>query len=315
MNWTVPGIISILILLSSPFSYGQEAPAENTSVRKNAISFNILGVTPLVGITYERVLSKKLSIELGVGFPSIGGGIKFFPWNMGTNKLLFYTGFMDSHEPFEDFSLIVDYPNIAYIPFGISYFGKHGIHWGLDVGPAIALIPAEADGYLIPYGNFKVGYRFPKTDKQGSNEADKPVQETPDEDAKLRKNAISLNILGATPLIGITYERVVSNKISIEFGLGLPSVSVGTGFKVFPNNIKMKKLMFHTGLINTFFALEPFGIFVGYYDIVYVPIGISYFGRYGFNFGLDLGPGLFIDPVDEFVLLGGNGNLKLGFRF
>jgi len=47
-------------------------------IRKNAISFNLLGTTPVIGLTYKRIVSNHVSLEVGVGLPSIGIGAKVF---------------------------------------------------------------------------------------------------------------------------------------------------------------------------------------------------------------------------------------------
>jgi hypothetical protein len=44
--------------------------------RKNAISFN--RDLSVIGITYERIVSEYVSLEVGVGLPSIGIGAKIF---------------------------------------------------------------------------------------------------------------------------------------------------------------------------------------------------------------------------------------------
>ena len=43
--------------------------------------------------------------------------------------------------------------------------------------------------------------------------------------------------------------------------------------------------------------------------VVYLPIGISYYSKKGFNFGIDLGPGR---AYERFIPYG---NLKFGYRF
>ncbi|MFQ3214703.1 MAG: hypothetical protein ACI9C9_002243, partial [Marivirga sp.] len=69
--------ILVIILLSSAFSLNaQNNTHTEIPLKKNAISFSILGVTPALGLVYERIISKKVSTELGVGFLSLGAGIK-----------------------------------------------------------------------------------------------------------------------------------------------------------------------------------------------------------------------------------------------
>ena len=123
----------------------------------------------------------------------------------------------------------------------------------------------------------------------------------------LRKNAISFTFFGATPILGITYERVLAKKLSLEIGVGLPSI--GLGLKIFPRNIRVNKAMFHIGITATYFASQESEMTPPPSLVVYVPIGVSYYGKKGFNFGFDLGPGLAYQRVIPY------GNLKFGFRF
>ncbi len=125
--------------------------------------------------------------------------------------------------------------------------------------------------------------------------------------SKIKKNAISANLLGTAPVLGITYERLLSQYTSIEVGLGL--FSLGTGVKVYPWKAKTGKVVFHTGGTVTYFVF-PLG---GEVVIAYVPIGFSFFSSGGFNFGLDIGPGYYGEDDDDYVSV--YGNLKVGFRF
>jgi hypothetical protein len=48
--------------------------------------------------------------------------------------------------------------------------------------------------------------------------------------------------------------------------------------------------------------------------IIYVPIGLSYYGLKGFNFGIDVGPGINTGHKDGTIIIPYAG-LKLGKRF
>jgi hypothetical protein len=63
------------ILLCSTAAFAQEKSDSFGGIRKNAISFNR---TSRHGITYERIVSEYVSLEVGVGLPSIGIGAKIF---------------------------------------------------------------------------------------------------------------------------------------------------------------------------------------------------------------------------------------------
>ena len=127
-------------------------------IKKNSISFNIAGTTPALGLTYERVLSNKILLEVGLGVPSVGLGIKVYPFNITNQKLMFHTGItslliaMGGDLYYRSF--------ITYIPFGISYYVKTWINIGFDAVPAIGIDPDHGDRTIFPYGNIKLGYRF-----------------------------------------------------------------------------------------------------------------------------------------------------------
>lgn len=121
---------------------------------------------------------------------------------------------------------------------------------------------------------------------------------------EIRKNAISANLLGSSSIVGLTYERLLSERISAEFGAGY--LGVGAGLKIFTSGVKEDKTMFHTGATVTFYTeLEA--------TIAYIPIGSSYFGKQGLNFGIDIGPAIISDGDMSIFFLWGN--LKLGIRF
>lgn len=132
-----------------------------------------------------------------------------------------------------------------------------------------------------------------------------------DELAGMRKNAISVNALGTTPFLGVTYERIISPKSTFEIGAGIPSF--GLGFKFYPSSIEEQKLLFHLGITANATDLGDGVLIGGILYLAYVPLGISFFSSGGFNFGLDVGPSLVFDE-DESTFIP-YGNLKLGYRF
>lgn len=127
----------------------------------------------------------------------------------------------------------------------------------------------------------------------------------------MRKNAISVNALGTSPFVGVTYERIISPKGTFEIGVGIPSV--GIGFKLYPSGIEEQKLLFHVGATANVTDLGDGVLIGGTLYLAYVPVGISFFSSGGFNFGLDVGPSLVFDE-DESTFIP-YGNLKLGYRF
>lgn len=150
-------LLSLSMILISLSGYAQEETSGFDGIRKNAISFNILGTTPTLGIIYDRIVSEKVSLEIGAGIPSVGVGFKYYPWKIKESKLIFHVGLTASYvyvEAFDFWGTSDDTGLImGYLPIGMSYFGKHGFNLGVDIGPAVT-------DHLTPYGNLKVGYRF-----------------------------------------------------------------------------------------------------------------------------------------------------------
>lgn len=122
-----------------------------TELKKNGISANILGTSPFFGLTYERLLSKYLSLEAGAGLVSLGGGIKIYPLRAKEGQAIFHTGITVAHEYYSEYT-------ISYIPLGISFFGQKGLNLGVDLGPAYYI--DGYDNFIFFYGNVKFGIRF-----------------------------------------------------------------------------------------------------------------------------------------------------------
>lgn len=150
-------LLSLSLVFISFLGNAQETTSSFDGIRKNAISFNILGTTPIIGITYERVVSEYVSLEIGAGIPSVGAGFKYYPWGIKESKILFHVGLSGSYVFSEalDFWGTSDEKGLftGYLPIGISYFGEHGFNFGIDLGPIAAAV-------VSPYGNLKLGYRF-----------------------------------------------------------------------------------------------------------------------------------------------------------
>jgi len=141
------------------------SPSDYITVKKNAVSFNFGGTTPLIGITYERLLSKNMSIELGIGKPSVGFGIKFFPYGIKTLKIRLHLGLTAVYVNSGDNEIFGLKAIIIYLPIGLSYYGKNGFNFGFDLGPGILNNYSfynnhYLDSNLIPYGNLKLGIRM-----------------------------------------------------------------------------------------------------------------------------------------------------------
>lgn len=116
-----------------------------------------MGGIPLAGFVYERAVSDHFALEAGAGWISGMAGLKYFPFKMKTRKLLIYTGVEGSFSPlYSDCELCFGGDGyLAYLPVGLGYFGKKGLHLGLDGGIATLF---DNDAFL--YGGLKIGKRF-----------------------------------------------------------------------------------------------------------------------------------------------------------
>jgi len=129
--------------------------------KKNAISINIAGTTPFIGITYERLLSNRLNVEVGLGVYSIGVAAKYFPFPIFNNKMVLHAAIGTNlfKTPFDSFSA-EGFSNTNYVTIGLTYFGKEGFSFALDLGPGINYDFNFNEFSNLIYGNLKLGYRF-----------------------------------------------------------------------------------------------------------------------------------------------------------
>jgi|TARA_B110000495_G_C22695871_1_gene409931 hypothetical protein len=133
------------------------------------------------------------------------------------------------------------------------------------------------------------------------------------------KNSISGNILGSSSILGVTYERSLSNHIIIEFGVGI--VGIGAGINYYISEIKTESWCPYVGLKCSTLALVD----VGGGILTYIPFGVTFFtsSKLKLNIGADIGPSYakwissdFMEfestETETFSL---HGNLKIGIRF
>lgn len=170
-------IIVFFAFLISNNVKAQETETFKNDIETHSVSGNVLGSSSLVGITYERVLSKKFIFEVGLGYVGLGTGITFYPFKIKKFNVCPYTGIK--------FSFLV-LPEVVgayggYIPFGVTLFSKHRVNIGIDIGPALGkweeggnlhfeYDPTNPDynpsiNYnrshkINVYGNLKIGFRF-----------------------------------------------------------------------------------------------------------------------------------------------------------
>lgn len=151
-------IILTLILFSFSSLHSQETVEESSALRKNGVSFNFFGTTPLIGVTYERIVSDNVVFEVGVGIPSIGMGMKIFPKPVKGEKAMLHFGLTVAYINSGDNEITGYTGSLVYFPVGFSYYGKNGFNLGLDGGPGI--LKEGNFSSVIPYLTIKLGKRF-----------------------------------------------------------------------------------------------------------------------------------------------------------
>ena len=65
-------------------------------------------------------MSKKISFELGIGIPSIGFGVKVFPYNIKERKAMFHIGFSAVYCSSGDGEFTAAQGSIIYISIGFE---------------------------------------------------------------------------------------------------------------------------------------------------------------------------------------------------
>jgi hypothetical protein len=132
----------------------------------------------------------------------------------------------------------------------------------------------------------------------------------------IKPNAISFSYLGTSALFGGTYERLIEQKYSLEFGVGL--FGVGMGLTYLPPKLNFGRFHPYYGIKQVRFAV-PTG-FDSY--VAYIPLGLNLVTKRNFQYSIDVGPCYwreynvprFTDnyrPHRLFVF----GNFKIGYRF
>jgi hypothetical protein len=156
-------IISIILCSTAVFAQGNGDSIDG--MRKNGISFNFLGTTPVIGLTYERILSQYMSLELGIGSNSAGLGVKVMPSKIKESTMMFTTGLTTTYADYKDGWLANGKRVQLYVPIGMSYYGSKGFNFGLDVGPGYRMYIKDSnsssdDNGFLPWAGIKIGQRF-----------------------------------------------------------------------------------------------------------------------------------------------------------
>lgn len=156
-------ITSIVLFSSAVFS--QDHKKDFDGLKMNAVSFNLLGTTPVVGLTYERIVSDYMSLEIGVGSNSFGVGTKIMPFKIKASMMMFTTGLSVFYADYKDGFLANGKRTQVYVPIGVSYYGIKGFNFGIDAGPAYRIYHNDPnsnvdDNGFLPWAGIKIGMRF-----------------------------------------------------------------------------------------------------------------------------------------------------------
>ncbi|PHR17928.1 MAG: hypothetical protein COA38_20270 [Fluviicola sp.] len=164
--------ILISLLLGTLIGNNVNAQTKSISkdeIRKNSISFNLLGTATYVGFSYERLIAQRISVEVGLGLVGIGLGITAYPFKRVEKK---------QFNPFIGIKTTLNTrlsggeKSITYVPLGITYFTKKNLSVSFDLGPAYQInyspigkvIPSVLENYpnseLGVYGNLKLSFHI-----------------------------------------------------------------------------------------------------------------------------------------------------------
>jgi len=261
--------ITIMLLISTYASlYAQESAQGTISIKSNVVSAGLLGAPHFpVGLSYEHMFSKRVSLEAGAGIFAAGLGVKYYITDITKRRFNYYTG------PY--FMVYWDNPSMMYyLPFGITYISRRNLQLGFDAG---IMISEAVDPNPSPWIGAKIGYRF---GKPFSPEGVYPGESSEPAD----KNYISISLGSTTPVIGITYERILAGFLGIEAGAGL--FSGGAGIKLYPFKLKKEDVSFHLGASHYIFAFPM----IGADWKTYVPLGFDYISSNHIRYSIDAGP-------------------------
>ena len=133
----------------------QNSIEASLGIEKNSISGNIFGTSSIIGFTYERIMSKTIIFEAGVGFIGLGTGFSYYPFDIQLSKVCPYFGVKFS-------TFFPEGVIIGYIPFGLTLFENNKLNFGIDYGPAygnLNLLGGKSMQFFA-LGNLKIGMRF-----------------------------------------------------------------------------------------------------------------------------------------------------------
>ena len=141
----------------------QRDKMEFAGVFKSSISLELGGKSGFAGVSYDLLLSRKWRLGLGAGFLGMGADIKFHPFGVKRDKMIFNIGLRANAFLPPSGSNYMFYS----IPVGITYFTVNRLNIGIDAGPLLKK-PFLVNEVLHGVGtdvnylwfSVKVGYRF-----------------------------------------------------------------------------------------------------------------------------------------------------------
>ena len=160
-------IFTFAVLFITVISYSQDANSTPSFTNKqsgknpnrfrnNSLAYSLSGATQYLGISYDRIFSKRSSAELGLGILSVGLGFKVYWYKIQNNKFNYHTGLTALYcgDPLTNPSMK------NYLPIGISYLLKDGLIFAADLGPLTSYDLSDKSRTFSLYGNLKAGVRF-----------------------------------------------------------------------------------------------------------------------------------------------------------
>lgn len=141
----------------------ERSKMEFAGVFKSSINVELGGKTGFGGLSYDLLLSRRIRLGLGIGYPAAGVEIMCFPFGVKRDQLLFKLGgratafFPPNETGFMLYS----------VPVGFSYFMARRINLEVDAGPLFkttftgaAPVAGLANSLNYVWFSVKLGYRF-----------------------------------------------------------------------------------------------------------------------------------------------------------
>jgi len=128
---------------------------EKTS-KRNIISASVFGMTPLIGVVYERLLTPFLGVDIGIGIPSVGAGLKLYTPQIRDDKWSLHIG--GSHHFFL-FPWAGGWK--TYFPIGLNRMSEDGFRISFDFGPQISWHENIGGDHNLTFNvNLRIGKAF-----------------------------------------------------------------------------------------------------------------------------------------------------------